>query len=59
MPQQAAGMRIEPAPSVPSAMGPMPDATAAAAPPLDPPVVRDVSHGLRVVPKLGPSVRPL
>src|ERR671912_2371858 len=37
MPQNAAGMRIDPAPSLPWARGPRPAATAAAAPPLDPP----------------------
>jgi hypothetical protein len=31
----------------------MPVATAAAAPPEEPPVVRAVSHGLFVVPKIG------
>ena len=34
----------------------MPDATAAPAPPLDPPGVRDVSHGLRVGPHASGSV---
>ena len=58
MPQKLAGIRIEPPPSVPSASGPMPDATAAAAPPLDPPVVRAGSHGLRVTPVSGLSVTP-
>src|SRR3954451_18772261 len=48
MPQTAAGMRIEPAPSLPCASGPRPVATAAAAPPLDPPGVFAMSHGLDV-----------
>src|SRR5262252_9767523 len=47
-PQSAAGMRIEPAPSVPWAIGPKPAATAAAAPPLDAPDVRSGFQGLRV-----------
>ena len=38
-PQQEAGMRIEPPPSLPWAAGARPAATAAAAPPLDPPGV--------------------
>src|SRR4051795_10751491 len=58
MPQKPAGMRIEPPPSVPVASGPMPAATAAAAPPLDPPAVREGSHGLRVTPVKGLSVTP-
>ena len=37
-PQQAAGIRIDPPPSVACATGTMPAATAAAAPPLEPPV---------------------
>src|SRR6266516_2868196 len=49
-PQQDAGMRIEPPPSVPCAMGSMPDATAAAAPPLEPPALNSRFHGLRVGP---------
>src|SRR5260370_17104980 len=56
MPQKLAGIRIDPAPSVPTASGPRPDATAAAAPPLDPPAVRLGSHGLRVTPVSGLSV---
>jgi hypothetical protein len=36
-PQKAAGMRIEPAPSLPTATGIMPAATAAAEPPEEPP----------------------
>ena len=49
-PQHAAGMRIEPPPSLPCASGTMPAATAAAEPPLEPPGVRSRSHGLRVGP---------
>ena len=49
-PQQAAGMRSEPPPSLPCAIGTIPDATAAAAPPEEPPGVRAVSHGLRAGP---------
>jgi hypothetical protein len=36
-PQNDAGIRIEPPPSDPGAIGTMPDATAAAEPPLEPP----------------------
>ena len=50
-PQQAAGIRIEPPPSLPWAIGTMPEATADAAPPEDPPGVREVSQGLRAGPK--------
>ena len=39
--------------SLPSSNAVRPAATAAAAPPDDPPVVRVVSHGLLVVPKIG------
>jgi hypothetical protein len=49
-PLQAAGMRIEPAASVACANGTTPAATAAPAPPLDPPALRSGSHGLRVAP---------
>jgi hypothetical protein len=38
-PQAEAGMRMEPPPSVACAIGSMPAATAAAAPPLDPPAL--------------------
>ena len=38
-PQQAAGMRIEPPPSLAAAIGTTPEAMAAAEPPLDPPGV--------------------
>src|SRR5881394_4495899 len=58
IPQNVDGMRIEPAPSVPTASGPMPDATAAAAPPEEPPGVFFGFHGLRVMPVSGLSVTP-
>ena len=48
MPHQPAGRRIEPPVSVPSASGAAPHATAAADPPLEPPVIRSGSRGLRV-----------
>jgi hypothetical protein len=50
-PQHAAGIRVEPPPSLAWAMGTMPAATAVAEPPDDPPLVRAGSHGLRVGPK--------
>ena len=43
-------MRIEPPPSLACAIGNIPPATDAAAPPLEPPGVRSVSHGLRLIP---------
>ena len=43
-------MRIEPPPSVPSASGSMPSATAAALPPDDPPLFLAGLNGLRVGP---------
>ena len=49
-PQHEAGIRIEPPPSEPWASGASPAATAAAAPPLEPPGVRSGSHGLRQIP---------
>ena len=49
-PQHAAGIRIEPPPSLPCATGTIPAATAAADPPEEPPGVRCRSHGLRVGP---------
>src|SRR5438132_7388241 len=48
MPHNAEGIRIDPAPSLPCASGPIPAATAAPAPPLDAPDVRSSRHGLRV-----------
>jgi hypothetical protein len=50
-PHRAAGWRIEPPVSLPSATAENPAATAAALPPLDPPGTRLVSCGLRVGPK--------
>jgi len=58
MPVKAAGMRIEPPPSVPTWSAPCPSAAATAAPPLLPPGVFPVSHGLRVTPVSGLSVTP-
>ena len=46
IPQQLAGIRIEPPPSEPCATGTSPAETAAPAPPLEPPAIRDVSHGV-------------
>src|SRR6201999_1210008 len=50
-PQHEAGMRILPPPSEAWANGTIPAATAAAAPPLDPPDVRSRAQGLRVGPQ--------
>ncbi len=55
-PQHAAGMRIDPPPSLACANGIMPAATAAAEPPDEPPGVRVRSHGLCVGPKARGSV---
>jgi hypothetical protein len=52
-PQHAAGIRIEPPESVPSAASASPAASAAADPLLDPPASRASSSGLRTVPKCG------
>ncbi len=49
-PQNPAGMRIEPPPSLALARGTRPPATAAAEPPDEPPGVRSSFQGLRVVP---------
>src|SRR5262245_25953954 len=49
--QKAAGLRSDPPVSLPSASGTIPEASAAAAPPLLPPQVFDRSYGLRVAPK--------
>src|SRR5438105_6212499 len=53
IPQQAAGMRIEPPLSVPRATSARPAAIAAAEPPLDPPASRPLASGLGTVPKCG------
>ena len=58
-PQFEAGIRIEPAPSEAVAAAQRPAATAAALPPLDPPALRSVFQGLRVMPNAGPSVSPM
>jgi hypothetical protein len=55
-PQHDAGMRIEPPPSVACAAGITPAATAAPAPPLDPPEVFCRFHGLRHTPSSTDSV---
>src|SRR5258708_35190065 len=55
-PQQAAGPRIDPVASLPCATATMPEATAAAEPPLEPPGVRLTSQGLRVGPNASGSV---
>ena len=57
-PVYAAGMRMDPAPSLAEAAPTRPAATAAAEPPLEPPGVRPVSHGLRVSPVASLSVNP-
>src|ERR1700689_1476605 len=49
MPKNPAGGGTDPPVPLPTAGGHFPAATAAADPPLDPPGVRSVSHGLRVV----------
>ena len=56
-PQNAVGMRIEPAVSVPSVPGTRPAAAAAALPPLEPPVARPSSQGLQARPKARLVVR--
>src|SRR3989454_4263915 len=56
MPQNAAGCRIDPPVSDPTASGAMRAATATADPPLDPPGVRSSAHGLRVGPNAEFSV---
>src|SRR5882762_4268845 len=51
-------MRMEPAPSEPRLIMPMPLAAAIAAPPLEPPQVFSEFHGFRLMPVSGPSVTP-
>src|SRR5690349_785315 len=55
-PQQAAGIRVEPPPSLAPAHGTIPAATAAADPPDEPPGVRVRSHGLRAGPHVVDSL---
>ena len=55
-PQWEAGTRVDPAPSLASTKGTMRDASAAAAPPLEPPGVRSRFQGLLVRPKSAGSV---
>src|SRR3954464_15486719 len=57
-PQQAAGMRMEPPASLPAALGTRPGATAAAAPPLEPPGTWARFQGLDVRPNSSGSVTP-
>src|ERR671939_1049754 len=57
-PQNEAGMRMDPPPSVPSARGVTPAATEVAAPALEPPGVLDVSQALHVTPESGLSPPP-
>ena len=46
IPQQLAGIRIDPPPSEPCASGTSPAETADADPPLEPPAISEVSHGV-------------
>src|SRR2546423_5163233 len=55
-PVKEQGMRIDPPRSVPTASGPIPAATAATAPPDEPPGVFAGFHGLRVMPVRALSV---
>src|SRR4051812_46484478 len=55
-PHMLAGNRIEPPMSLPCAIATMPAATAAAEPPLDPPVEKSSPHGLREGPYATGSV---
>jgi hypothetical protein len=52
-PQQAAGIRIEPPLSLPSAASTRFAASAAAEPPLEPPAIRPGARGFGTVPKCG------
>jgi hypothetical protein len=56
MPHWLAGLRIEPPPSLACATGTIPEATAAAAPPLEPPLAYSGFHGLRHGPYASDSV---
>src|SRR6478609_9968640 len=56
-PLHAAGMRVDPPPSVATAIGTRPAATATADPPLEPPELRSARQALRVRPNNGACVR--
>src|SRR6516164_727538 len=56
IPQHDAGIRIDPPPSLPWAIGTMRLATSAAEPPDEPPAVLSRFHGLRVWPNRTDSV---
>ena len=56
-PHHVDGTRIDPIPSDPSARAARPAATAAPLPPLLPPGVKSVFHGLRVAPNVSVSVK--
>ena len=58
-PQVAAGIRTDPPPSEPIANGTRPAATAAAAPPEEPPAPVDTSHGFRTAGRPAGSVNPV
>ena len=58
-PFAAAGIRIEPPPSVPTFSGTSPAAAATAAPPLEPPAMRSRSHAFGVSPNSGARVKGL
>src|SRR5690242_18947716 len=58
-PQKCAGMRIEPAPSLPWCSGPNPAATAAPAPADDAPAFMPSFHGLCVMPVSGECDTPV
>ena len=58
-PLQLAGIRSEPPPSPPVAMGTILIATAIPDPPLEPPAVRSGAHGFRAVPYATGSVTPV
>ncbi len=57
-PQKAAGIRIDPPPSVPVASGARPAASAAPLPPLEPPGDHSMAQGLPVSPKSRFEVKP-
>ena len=58
-PQEDAGIRIDPPPSLAEATGTMPAPTTAAAPPLDPPAMCSALQGEHVRPAASVSVVPM